>query len=238
MNHGLLPILVAEVFLYEIGNNTILKQTDTLLFMTVTNRHSKNKVIIMATSSLLWPIYWCRAGKFTLWKHNKWNIFQAIPRQLKNQRIYLPNPLAVNLISLSQISFPTLMFFFPTTHKIPGNNCHLQITSLIIPIRKRQTLYISYLAHWKKIFPASLTSKKQNMCDTLRTFQLVFLFCSLCHVFIVNALVQVTTEKFRETVENNKYVIVLFCKFYQFLSPVRSHTEVRLNLTPWGWVRN
>lgn len=112
MNHGLLPILVVEVFLYEIGNNTILKQTDTLLFMTVTNRHSKNKVIIMATSSLLWPIYWCRAGKFTLWKHNKWNIFQAIPRQLKNQRIYLPNPLAVNLISLSQISFPTLMFFF------------------------------------------------------------------------------------------------------------------------------
>ena len=59
------------------------------------------------------------------------------------------------------------------------------------------------------------------MCDTLRTFQLVFLFCSLCHVFIVNALVQVTTEKFRETVENNKYVIVLFCKFYQFLPPVR-----------------
>jgi NAD(P)H-nitrite reductase large subunit len=51
MNHGLLPILVIEVFLYEIGNNTILKQTDTLLFMTVTNRHSKNKVI-MATSSL------------------------------------------------------------------------------------------------------------------------------------------------------------------------------------------
>jgi hypothetical protein len=83
---------------------------------------------------------------------------------------------------------------------------------------------------------SSLTSTKQNMCDTLRTFQLVFLFCSLCHVFIVNALVQVTTEKFRETVENNKYVIVLFCKFYQFLPPVRywgrkiTHTQSIITL--------
>jgi len=131
--------------------------------------------------------------------------------------------LVVNLSTLSQISFPTLMFFFQPHTKYPETTCHLQITSLTHPTDKKTTNFVenSYLAHWKQIFPASLTSTKQNMCDTLRTFQLVFLFCSLCHVFIVDALVQVTTEKFRETVESNKYVIVLFCKFYQFLSPVR-----------------
>ncbi|XP_052096437.1 uncharacterized protein LOC127731691 [Mytilus californianus] len=48
------------------------------------------------------------------------------------------------------------------------------------------------------------------MCDTFRSLLLLFFVASLCHVIYSSQVKQVTTEEFRETIEKEKYVLVLF----------------------------
>ncbi|XP_063437090.1 uncharacterized protein LOC134718473 isoform X1 [Mytilus trossulus] len=48
------------------------------------------------------------------------------------------------------------------------------------------------------------------MCDTFRSLLLLFFVFSLCHVINSSDVKQVTTQEFRETIEKEKYVLVLF----------------------------